>query len=484
MNLKAISTYVGKVLLINALFMFIALMVSVGYGVDDGFAPLIISMAITTLTGVFPLIFVRGRFTLSINESFLTIVLSWLFSFVFGSLPYIMYGGEFTVINSWFESVSGYTTTGSTILTDIEALPASILFWRSSTHDLGGLGVIVFLLIVMPDASPLKHRLTSLEISSMSRAGYRYKSGRTARIMLTVYLIMTFLETLLLWAAGMSLFDAVNHSFSTIATGGFSTHSASLMYYDSALIDVIIIFFMVLSSMHFGVLFMIFAKRSFAPLKSAVPRYYMTVIAVLSIAVTLVLMFQGGYKSFGKAALDGTFQVVSYLSTTGFGNADNASWPVLANFILLFAAFHCGCSGSTTGGIKADRVYLSLRSIRNEFARRLHPTSVYKMKVDGNPVKDDDVSAVLLYIVTYVLVILMSFCLVLACGVDIGTAFSATLSSIGNAGPGIGEVGTMGTFHFQPSLAKFVYTVDMFMGRLEIFPVLIVISLFFRRYRK
>ena len=176
--------------------------------------------------------------------------------------------------------------------------------------------------------------------------------------------------------------------------------------------------------------------------------------------------------------------MVSYLSTTGFGNADNASWPVLANFILLFAAFHCGCSGSTTGGIKADRAYMALRAIRNEFARRLHPSSVYKMKVDGNPVKDDDVSAVFLYIVTYVFVILISFCIVLACGVDMGTAFSATLSSMGNAGPGIGEVGTMGTFHFQPSLAKFVYTVDMFMGRLEIFPLLIVVSLFFGKYTK
>lgn len=484
MNVKAISTYVGKVLLINALFMFFALMVSLLYGQDDGFTPLLLSLVITAVTGVFPLIFVRGQQVCTQNEAFLTIVLSWLLSFMAGSLPYILYGGEFTVLNAWFESVSGYTTTGSTILTDIESLPRSILFWRSSTHYIGGLGVIVFLLVIMPDAAPFKHRLSNLEISSMSKTGYRYKSGRIARIMLSVYIFLAFTETLFLWAAGMPLYDSVNHAFSTMATGGFSVRNSSIMTYDSPMIDVIIIVYMTLAAMHFGILYAIFIRRSFAPLKMAVPRYYLTTILVMTVAVTLILLVQGGYESFGKALLDGTFQVVSFLTTTGFGNADNASWPMLANVILLFAAFHCGCSGSTTGGIKADRAYLAMKAIGSEFTRRLHPSSVHKLKIDGAPVKDDLVNAVFLYIVTYLILLFISFCAVLSCGVEIDIAFSATISSLGNTGPGLGEIGTMGNFNSQPAMAKFIYTIDMFLGRVEIFPILIVFSLLFKKNRK
>ena len=230
MNVKAISTNIGKALIINALFMFISILVSVTNGFDSAFTPLVISFIATIITGVFPFIFVKDKPSTSLQSGFLTIVLSWLLSFIFGMLPYVLWGGEFTLVNAWFESVSGYTTTGSTILTNIEALPKSLLFWRSSTHFIGGLGVIVFLLMILPDASPFKLKLTHLELSSLSKEGYRFKSGKTARVMVTIYIGLTIAETLCLWAAGMSLFDAVNHAFSTVATGGFSTKNSSIMY--------------------------------------------------------------------------------------------------------------------------------------------------------------------------------------------------------------------------------------------------------------
>ena len=255
MNVKAISTNIGKALLINALFMFISVVISILNGFDSAFTPLLISFLITLITGCFPFIFVKDRPETSLQSGYLTIVISWLLSFIFGMLPYVLWGGEFTLVNAWFESVSGYTTTGSTILNDIEALPKSLLFWRSSTHFIGGLGVIVFLLMILPDASPFKLKLTHLELSSLSKEGYRYQAGKTARIMMMVYVILTITETLCLWAAGMSLFDAVNHSFSTISTGGFSTKNTSIMYFDSTLIDIIITVFMILSSMHFGVIY-------------------------------------------------------------------------------------------------------------------------------------------------------------------------------------------------------------------------------------
>lgn len=481
MNLKSISLNVGKALLVNALFMFLSVIISVGYGFDEAFTPLLISFSVTFLTGAFPFIFVRKAIRMNLKEGYTTMVLAWMLSFLFGMLPYVLYGGEFTLVNAWFESVSGYTTTGSTILTDIESLPRSLLFWRSSTHFIGGLGTVAFLLLILSDASPVRFRLTSLEISELSRNGYKYKAGATVRVMLSVYVMLTLAETLLLWAAGMNLFDAVNHSFSTVSTGGFSTRNASVMSYDSRAIDLIILVFMVLSSMHFGVIFSVFTRGSLTPLKSSVTKYYGCVIAFLSLAVTLVMLLEGGYTSIGRAVLDSTFQVVSYLSTTGFGQADNAAWPVLANLILLYAAFHCGCSGSATGGIKADRMLVAIKEIRNEFNRRMRPSSVVKSRIDGVVLRNDAVSSVFLFIVTYVFVMVISFIVLLMCGVDVDVAFSGTLSSVGNVGHGIGRIGTIGNFNFLTSVPKIVFTMDMVLGRLEIFPVLVVISMLFHR---
>lgn len=477
MAVKAISTNIGKALLINALFMLISILVAVFNGMDSGFTPMVISFLVTAITGIFPFIFVKDKPSTTLHSGYLTIVFSWILSFMFGMLPYVLWGGEFTLANAWFESVSGYTTTGSTILTDIEALPKSLLFWRSSTHFIGGLGVIVFLLMVLPDSSPFKLRLTNLELSSLSKEGYRYKSGKTARVMVSVYICLTIAETLCLWAAGMTLFDAVNHAFSTVATGGFSTKNTSVMHFDSVAIDIIITVFMALSSLHFGVLFAVVAKRSLKPLRNPISRYYICVIAVFSIIIACSLKIQGGYQTWGKSLLDATFQTVSFISTTGFGQADNAAWPLLANAILLFASFHCGCSGSTTGGIKADRMFISLKAAYGDIQKRLHPTSLFRTKVGGRALDEDTVSSVFLYIVLYIITLFLSFVIVLICGLDIAEAFSGTVASLGNVGPGVGQLGTMGNYASLPAVVKFIFTIDMFLGRVEIFPILIVLSM-------
>lgn len=481
MNIKIISINMGKVLLINALFMFVSIVVSASCGFDEAFTPLLISFLITLITGAFPFIFVRDVPKMKLGEAYVTIVLAWLLSFLIGMMPYVLYGGEFTLVNAWFESVSGYTTTGSTILTDIESLPQSLLFWRSSTHFIGGLGVIVFLLLILPDSSPIKLQLTGLEISSIARSGYRYRAMTTTRVMLGVYVALTLVETLMLWAAGMTFLDAVNHSFSTTATGGFSTKNSSIMYYDSVLIELIILVFMALSAMHFGVIAAVFLRRSFKPLDTSVTKYYWSVIAFLSLFVTFVLIAQGGYTSFGKALLDSSFQVVSFISTTGFGQADNASWPFLANLMLMFAAFHCGCSGSTTGGVKADRVLMAIREGRNEMYRKLYPSSVIKTKLNGMIVRNEAVSSAALFIVVYVLMLLMSFILSMVCGLDVGDAFTGTLSSLGNVGPGMGDLGTMGNYAGIPASVKLLFSLDMFMGRIEIFPLFVVLSMIVRK---
>ena len=483
MNVKAISVNVGKALLVSALFMFLSIIVSIANGRDSAFGPLLISFIITLVTGSFPFIFVKNSPSLSLNDGYLTIVLSWLLSFIFGMLPYVLWGGEFTLINAWFESVSGYTTTGSTILNDIEVLPKSLLFWRSSTHYIGGLGVVVFLLLVMPDASPYRLKLTNMELSSLSKEGYKYKSTKTIAIITKVYVALTVFAFLGLWAAGMTSFDALNHAFSIASTGGFSTRNMSIGYYDSDMINLVAMFCMAISALHFGLIYAVFITRSFKPLRNSVVKYYFGSIAVMSFVIMLSLKFQGGYSSWGSAAMDSTFTVVSYMSTTGFAICDNSMWPWLAGLLLLLASIQCGCSGSTAGGIKVDRVLISFKAIKNEVRRRLHPSSVFQVRLSGQHLPDSAVGPVVMYIVLYVIVILFSIICVLLSGSGVSEAVSGVIASVGNVGPGLADLGSMDNYSAQPVMAKLIYTVDMFLGRVEIFPILVVLSLIFKRNR-
>lgn len=483
MNIKAISVNVGKALLVSALFMALSLGVSLIYGRDSGFSPLLISFVITLIVGAFPFIFVKNVPTLSTKDGFVTIVLAWVLSFIFGMMPYVIWGGEFTLVNAWFESVSGYTTTGSTILNDIEALPKSLLFWRSSTHYIGGLGVVVFLLLVIPEASPYRLRLTNMELSALSKDGYNYKSTKVVWIIISVYLALTVTSCLAFWAAGMPFFDAVNHSFSIAATGGFSTKNLSIAAFDSVVVDVVALIFMAVAAIHFGLLYAVIVTRSFKPLNTTVVKYYFASILVTSLIIAVSLISEGGYSSWGRAFLDASFNVVSYMSTTGFANCDNSAWPWLAAVVLIFVSFHCGCSGSTTGGIKIDRLLISFKSIGMEIRRRLHPTSVSQIKLGSHFLAENTVSGVMMFIVLYVLVIFASIILVMIFGTDASDAVTGVIASVGSVGPGIGELGSLDNYASQLTSAKIIYTFDMFLGRLEIYPVLIVLSMIFTRSR-
>lgn len=482
-NIKAISVNVGKALLVSALFMAMSIGVSLIYGRDSGFGPLMISFLITMIVGAFPFIFVRKVPVLSLKDGYVTIILAWILSFIFGMLPYVLWGGEFTLMNAWFESVSGYTTTGSTILTDIEALPKSLIFWRSSTHFIGGLGVVVFLLLVMPEASPYRLKLTNMELSSLSKEGYKYKSTKVLMIITSVYLVLTVSSFLALWAAGMPLFDAVNHAFSIAATGGFSSRNLSIAAFDSQLITVVTMIFMCIAAMHFGLLYSVFVTRSFKPLRNPVVKYYFGTIIVMTCLISFSLIKDGGYDSWGKAIIDASFNVVSYMSTTGFANCDNAQWPWLAAVVLIFVSLHCGCSGSTTGGIKVDRLLISFKALGMEVRRRLHPSSVFQVKMGKHHLPDSTVGAVMMYIVVYILVIFASIVLVMMCGTDAADAVSGVIASVGSVGPGVGDLGSFDNYSTQLPVAKMIYTFDMFLGRLEIYPVLIVLSMIFRRER-
>lgn len=481
MNVKAISSNVGRALLVSALFMFLSMIVSLIYGLDGGFAPLLISFIITSIFGSFPFIFVKGQLEVSQRDGFLTIVLSWLLSFIFGMLPYVLYGGEFTLVNAWFESVAGYTTTGSTILCDIESVPKSLLFWRSSTHFIGGLGVVVYLLMILPDDSPFRLKLSHLEISSLSREGYHYKSAKLVKIIFSVYLGLTVVSTLLYWLAGMSLFDAVNHAFSVVSTGGFSTKNSSIASFNSPVIELITLVLMIIAGMHFGLIFSIVATRSLKPLKNSVFLYYVGALALMSLFVFVNLMVKGVYTDWSVALKDAAFNVVAYSTTTGFACADNAGWPMFSGAVLMFACFQCACSGSTTGGVKIDRMLIFWKSIGREVMARLHPTSVVPVRVNRRPVSEQMVYSSLNYITLYVAFLLISALVLLLSGMDAVEAISGTFASLGNCGPGLGTVGSMGNFASFNVLQKFVLTVDMFLGRIEIYPFLLVVAMMFKK---
>ena len=409
------------------------------------------------------------------------IVLSWLLSFIFGMLPYALWGGPFTIINAWFESVSGFTTTGASILDDVEALPRSLLFWRSSTHFIGGLGVVVFLLLIIPDSSQMRLRLTNLELSSLSKREYRSGANKTVYVFTSVYLGMLVASFLAYLLAGMSPFDAVNHAMSVTATGGFSTKNQSIGTFNSVAVDLVTMFFMFLSSIHFGMVFVAFATRSLKPFKNEIFKFYIWSLLIASMVVSVSLLAQGVENNWGQALLNGSFHVLSYASTSGFGIADNSVWPALPSAILIFVGIWCGMAGSTTGGIKSDRALLLCKEVRYHLKTVLHPASVNEVRINRRVIRQEDITPHILYIALYMMLIIISLAINLILNPNNANAVAATFTSLSNVGPAIGDLGSFGNFGAEPVGAKLVYTLDMFLGRVEIYPIFAVVMMVFSK---
>ena len=484
MNIKIISRNVGYALLVSALFMFLSVLVSLLNGRDSALAALSISFLITFITGAFPFIFVRKSPAMTLRDGYMIIILSWVLSFIFGMLPYVLWGGPFTVINAWFESVSGFTTTGSSILEKVEALPDSLLFWRSSTHFIGGLGVVVFLMLIIPSSSPVKLRLTNVELSSLSKDGYRVRANKTVSIFTYVYIGLAVAATLCYYLAGMSFFDAVNHAFSVCATGGFSTRTLSIGAFASPAINIITIVFMILGSVHFGLIFLVLVSRSIRPLKNPVLKYYLTSIVTVSLIIAFSLKMSGTELTWGGAVMKGFFQVSAYSSTTGFAIADNSLWPMLPCVLLMFVGMQCGMAGSTTGGLKCDRVIYLFKAVGRQVHRSINPASVTSIRVGGRYFSDEEIFPHIVYIALFLLLILLSTVLCLMFGASGGDALTGTISSLANVGPALGDIGSAGNYNGIPSMVKFLFSLDMLLGRLEIYPVMAVLMMIFRRNRK
>lgn len=459
------------ILLLISAFMFVSFFISL-YNNDEGLVPLLLSALLTFLTGVFPLIFVPATKHLSSKEGYLVVVIGWIVVCLYSMIPYLLYGGEFTPVNAWFESVSGYTTTGSTILTDIEVVPRGILFWRSATHWMGGIGIVLFVLVVLPAMGNARITLSKIEMSPLAKTDFKYRTEKMLRIILTVYIGLTIVETSLLMIFGMSAFDAITHTFGTVATGGFSTKNASIGFYNSVAIETVIIVFMFLSGMHFGVLFSMFTFKNFKWYKSSVVRFYFFSILIGIILVTLSTK-GNNYNSWGEALRHSAFQVVSIASTTGYATCDSTLWPSFSVMILIYFMFQCACAGSTAGGIKVDRFVIFFQSLKRQMLKLQHPQAVIPLKVDNVSIDDDTVDSVLLFIVLYILILFLTGLGITAMGIDATTAFTASAATISTVGPGFGEVGSASTFASIPDMGKILLTFNMLLGRLEIYGLLL-----------
>lgn len=479
MRPHVILRYIGIVLIVNAAFMMLSALLSALQHEPD-VLPLLYGSLVPLLFGIFPLIFVPSTTHISNDEGLVIVVSSWLLSCLAGTLPYVLYGGEFSFTNAWFESVSGFTTTGSSILTNIEVLPSGILFWRACSHWIGGIGIIVFVLSVMPAISQATMILSRSEISPLAKNNFRYRTQTTLRILITVYVGLTLLETLSLWASGMNLFDAVTHSFATIATGGFSTKNASIAHYNSPLIESVISVFMILSGIHFGLLFLAASGKPRAIWNSTVVRYYVGALLMGTLLVTISL--HGGiYKGWIEAFRHASFQIISLGTSTGFASADSARWPAFAMLIMIYFTLQCACSGSTSGGIKVERIIIMIKSVRAKIIKLKHPKAVVALRFEETFLNDNALATALLFICIYLAVVFISSVLLTAFGVDILTAFSGSVAAMGNVGPGFGSVSSLANYGHLPGGAKWILTIVMLLGRLEIFGLLLCVFIRFRR---
>lgn len=481
MRFNVVIRYMGVVLLMNALFMLIAAVIALFNGMDTGFYPLLLSFLLTTALGAFPLIFVESERNITSKEGYLIVVGSWIAACFMGMMPYMLWGGEFDAVNAWFESVSGLTTTGATILNDIEALPKSMLFWRSATHWLGGIGVVMFVMLILPSMGQVRSTLSNAQLSSLAKDNFRYKTQKIVQILLVVYLGLTLAETVALRLAGMGWFDAVNHAFSTVATGGFSTKNLSIGYYDSLPIEIITLVFMAVSGMHFGLIYATLTGRRNNLFRSEVTRFYVISILAAGAAVSVVLWLSGTFPALGESLRYGFFQLVSLMTTTGFVTADSSAWPPFVILVLIFFSITCACAGSTSGGIKADRLLLSGKSIVARIRQMQHPTAIVRVKLDGVPVSDSLIGLVNAFIILYLLIILVGTLVCTLFGLDLMTAFSVSFASMSNVGPGFGEVSSASTFALLPVPVKLVSTLLMLIGRLEVFGLIQIF--FFKAWR-
>ncbi len=406
------------------------------------------------------------------REAFLTVSLSWILIVLAGSLPYLISGTIPSFTNALFESVSGFTTTGASILTDIEVLPRSILFWRSFTHWIGGIGIIVLVILIMPSLRTGGYHLFTLESSLQEKIHPKIRAVGIR--LLLIYFTLTLVEIVLLRAGGMNLFESACHSFGTVATGGFSPRNSSIAGY-SPYIQYVILLFMLLSGVNYMIHYSLL-KRDFRRVRENEElRFYLLVVSAIGIFISAILFLEM-HKPFEASIREGFFQVVSIITCTGFATADYMQWPAVAWAVVFLSMFLGGSTGSTAGGIKMARHLVALKTIRRQFRQMVNPDAVLEIRLNRRAIGEEANKTILSFIYTYMVIFIIGTCLVVFSGMDMVTAASSVATCMAGIGPGLGSVGPAGNFAHIPELAKIILTGAMLLGRLEIYTLLVMLT--------
>ena len=477
MNVKSISRTVGLILLITGIFQLFPLLIAVIDHEPRNILAYIESLCLILLVGSALLLFSRGGNRMfSAQEGFAATGLSWIFMSAFGALPFFLSGQIPSYVDAFFEMVSGFTTTGASILTDVEALSRCNLFWRSFSHWLGGMGVLVFLWAVVPGAR--KNGGTGIYLMRAESPGPSVDKltphlRQTAMILYGIYILLTALCIVCLLLGGMPVFDSFCIAFGTAGTGGFAIKNSSMGGY-SCFLQTVVTVFMFLFGVNFSLYYMLLLRKFKAVFKNEELRLYFGIAAgsVVLIAINISRMYNTVYEAVHHAA----FQVVSIMTTTGYGTVDFEQWPAFSKAILLSLMFIGASAGSTGGGLKVSRVLLLMKSIRRTIRKALHPRRVQPVYMDGRAVSEEVCDNVNAYLAIYCVILVLSFAIISVDGFSIGTNFSAVASCFNNIGPGFELVGATQNFSIYSDLSKIILSLDMLLGRLEIFPLLLLLS--------
>lgn len=474
MNHRMIIKILGNILSIEALLMIPALFVAIYYKGNDA-KSIIIAMLITGSIG-----FIMSKIRVVNNkiktkEGLAISTFAWILVSFFGSLPFVISGSIPSLVDAFFETVSGFTTTGSTILTDVEIIPKGILFWRSFTVWIGGMGILVFTLAIIPTLGVSGFQMFKAESPGPVKDRIVPKIKETSKILYIIYGIITILEIILLMFGGMSLYDAALHTFASVGTGGFSPKNASIGAYNSSYIHNVISIFMILSGINFSLYFSLYKGKWRDILKNEELRFYFGTIIASLILIALNLLATS-YTNVGIALRDSLFQTSTIITTTGFATVDFNLWPTFSKAILFLLMFLGGSAGSTAGGIKVSRILILIKLVKRQIVKIFHPRAIVPVKLDGKTVPSDTIASVTSFFVLYLAIFVFSTILISLEGFDLESSASAVVVTLGNVGPGFGVVGPVSNFSVFSDLSTFLFSILMLLGRLELFTILALMA--------
>jgi trk system potassium uptake protein TrkH len=477
-NWKFVVKVVGLILVVESLFMFLAAGVAAYFQGSDvqsfivsAIITFVFGLGIALPTGLFKKTKVIGK-----KEGYLSVALSWTLFALFGALPFYLSAAIPSFSDAFFESMSGITTTGASVLTEIDTFPKGLLFWRSTLQWLGGMGIIVFSLALLPLLGGQAAQLFDAESSGLTHDKFQPRVTQMAKRLWGIYFLFTFLVIILLWCGPMNLYDAVCHGFSTISTGGFSTKQASISYWNSIYVESVISIFMIIGAINFPLLYFLLKGNVKKFFKDEELRWFFAIIIATSFIVGIKLFFDQTYDTLLISFRNSGFQVISYLTTTGYSTADFSVWGSFYLIVFVFLMVVCGCAGSTSGGLKTVRAVVLAKNTISEFERLIHPRAIIPIRLNETAISFGVVQRLLAFTFLYISIIFISWGILTLMGIPFVEALGASVAAIGNVGPGFGELGSSGSYAEISIFAKWYLSFLMIVGRLEIFTILILFT--------